>query len=277
MQAALAGGERVVELLEYPVEVADTPGAIDLGPIAGRVEFQNVWLRYRGGEPALRGINLTIEPGQMVALVGETGAGKTSIAGLIARFYDVTEGAVFIDGHDVRKVRQRSLRRQIGIVPQDPFLFSATIAENLRFGRPDATAEEMVEAARLANIDEFIRSLPEGYDTVVQEGAVNLSVGQRQLISIARAALAQPRLLILDEATSSVDTLTEALIQEALARLWHGRTTIVIAHRLSTVRRADCIYVVHAGQIVEQGRHEELLARGGVYRELHDKQFVERG
>ncbi len=276
VQAALAGGERVVELLEYPVEVADMPGAIELGPIAGQVEFKNVWLRYRGGEPVLKGINLTIEPGQMVALVGQTGAGKTSIAGLVARFYDVTEGAVLVDGHDVRKVQQRSLRRQIGIVPQDPFLFSATIAENLRFGRPEATAEELAEAARLANVDEFIRSLPEGYDTLVQEGAVNLSVGQRQLISIARAALAQPRLLILDEATSSVDTLTEALIQEALARLWHGRTTIVIAHRLSTVRRADCIYVVQEGQIVEQGRHEELLARGGVYRELHGKQFVER-
>ncbi|MCL6430369.1 MAG: ABC transporter ATP-binding protein/permease [Anaerolineae bacterium] len=274
LQSAMAGGERVLELLDSPVEVADPPRAIELQRLEGRVELRDVWLSYRGAEPALRGINLTIEPGQVVALVGPTGAGKTSIASVVARFYDVTRGAVLIDGYDVRQLQQRSLRRYMGIVPQDPFLFSASIADNIRFGRPEASDAEVREAARLANLDEFVQSLPEGYDTLVQEGGVNLSVGQRQLICIARVALAQPRLLILDEATSSVDTLTEALIQEALARLLEGRTCIVIAHRLSTVRRADCIYVVQGGRIVEQGTHEALLERGGLYRELYEKQFA---
>lgn len=273
LQSAMAGGERVLELFDSPVEVADAPDAIELQRLEGRVELRDVWLSYRGAEPALRGVSLTIEPGQVVALVGPTGAGKTSIASVVARFYDVTQGAVLIDGHDVRKLKQRSLRRFMGIVPQDPFLFSASIADNIRFGRPEASDAEVREAARLANLDEFVQSLPEGYDTLVQEGGVNLSVGQRQLICIARVALAQPRLLILDEATSSVDTLTEALIQEALARLLLGRTCIVIAHRLSTVRRADRIYVVQGGRIVEEGSHEELLDRGGLYRELYEKQF----
>ena len=276
LQSAMAGGERVIALLDSPIEVRDAPDAVDLPPLLGHVEFRNVWLRYRGGEPVLKGINLDIQPGQMVALVGQTGAGKTSIASLLARFYDVTEGQVLIDGHDIRTVTQRSLRRQMGIVPQDPFLFSASIADNIRYGRPEATDEEVREAARLANLDEFVQSLPEGYATMIQEGGVNLSVGQRQLICIARVALCQPRLLILDEATSSVDTLTEVLIQEALARLLEGRTSIIIAHRLSTIRRADCIYVVADGQIAEQGRHEDLLARGGVYRELYEKQFVQQ-
>jgi len=274
LQSAMAGGERVIELLDSPIEVRDAPDAIDLPPLVGHIEFRNVWLRYRGGEPVLKGINLDIQPGQMVALVGQTGAGKTSIASLLARFYDVTEGQVLVDGYDIRTITQRSLRRQMGIVPQDPFLFSATIADNIRFGRPEATDEQVREAARLANLDEFVQSLPDGYETMVQEGGVNLSVGQRQLICIARVALCQPRLLILDEATSSVDTLTEALIQDALARLLAGRTSIIIAHRLSTIRRADRIYVVSDGQIVEQGRHEELLALGGVYRELYEKQFL---
>lgn len=298
LQSAMAGGEQVIKLLDSAVEVADAPAAVEMPPIAGRVEFRNVWLRYRvrlsgsaahaahvvrerallaqdhrGGEPVLRGINLTAEPGQMIALVGQTGAGKTSIANLLARFYDVSEGTILIDGIDVRHVRQRSLRRQIGIVPQDPFVFSASIADNIRFGRPDATNDEVQAAARLANLDEFVQSLPGGYNTIIQEGGVNLSVGQRQLICIARVALVQPRLIILDEATSSVDTLTEGLIQEALERLLRGRTSFVIAHRLSTIRRADCIHVVLGGQIVERGRHEELLARGGVYRELYEKQF----
>jgi len=223
--------------------------------------------------PALRGISFTVAPGEMVAFVGHTGAGKTSIASLLARLYDVTAGQVLIDGTDVRAVTQASLRRQIGLVPQEPFLFAATIADNIRFGRPEATDDEVRAAAKLANLDDLIASLPEGYDTPVQEGGVNLSRGQRQLLCIARVALTAPRLLILDEATSSVDTLTEGLIQEALARLLQGRTAIVIAHRLSTIRRADCIHVLDGGRIVESGRHNELLARRGAYWALCQKQW----
>jgi len=230
---------------------------------------------YRGEEYVLREVNLVVEPGQTVALVGPTGAGKTSIANLIARLYDVTEGAVLIDGKDVREVAQRSLRRQTGIVPQEPFLFAGTIADNIRFGHLDATPHEIEAAARLANAFEFIAALPDGDQTEIQEGGVNLSVGQRQLICIARAVLANPRILILDEATASVDTLTEMLIQDALARLLAGRTAIVIAHRLSTIRNADLICVVNDGCIVERGRHEELLAQDGMYRQLYERQFVD--
>jgi ABC-type multidrug transport system fused ATPase/permease subunit len=274
-QSAMAGGEQVLKLLDTPLDIADKPGALELPPLRGRIQFDNVWMSYRGGEPVLRGINLTIEAGQTVALVGPTGAGKTSIANLVGRFYEVTGGAVRIDGHDVRDVTLASLRRQMGLVPQDPFLFSGTIADNIRFGRPEASDEAVQEAARLANAHDFIAALPQGYATPILEGGVNLSVGQRQLVCIARAVLAEPRLLILDEATSSVDTVTEGLIQEALQRLLAGRTAIVIAHRLSTIRHADCIYVVQDGQIVEQGPHEALLARGGLYRELYLKQFVD--
>lgn len=275
MQAAMAGGERVLDLLDTPPAVADRPDALEMPPIVGRVELRDVSFSYRDEVPVLHHINLIIEPGQTVALVGPTGAGKTSIANLIARFYDVTEGAVLIDDIDVRMVRQRSLRRQMGLVPQDPFLFSGTIADNIRFGRPDAPDEAIEEAARLANAHDFIVALPDGYDTEILEGGVNLSVGQRQLICIARAVLADPRILILDEATASVDTVTEALIQEALQRLLAGRTAIVIAHRLSTVRNADLICVVQDGRIVERGRHRELLAKSGLYRELYERQFVE--
>jgi ABC-type multidrug transport system fused ATPase/permease subunit len=274
MQAAMAGGERVLALLDVSPGVADQPGAVEMPPIVGRVELRRVSFSYRGETRVLREVNLTIEPGQTVALVGPTGAGKTSIANLIARFYDVTEGAVLIDGLDVRRVRQSSLRQQMGLVPQDPFLFSGSIADNIRFGRPQASDEEMVEAARLANAHEFIIALPDGYQTEIMEGGANLSIGQRQLICIARAVLADPRILILDEATSSVDTITEALIQAALQRLLVGRTAIVIAHRLSTIRRADLISVVQAGRIVEQGRHETLLARGGLYRQLYEQHYL---
>ena len=275
MQAAMAGGERVLELLDTQPEVADAPEAIEMPPIAGRVELRDVSFSYRGDVTVLHDVNLAIEPGQTVALAGPTGAGKTSIANLVARFYDVTEGAVLIDGIDVRQVIQRSLRRQMGLVSQDPFVFSGTVADNIRFGRPDAPESAVEEAARMANAHDFITALPDGYDTEILEGGVNLSIGQRQLLSIARAVLADPRILILDEATSSVDTMTEALIQEALGRLLAGRTAIIIAHRLSTIRNVDLICVVQDGRIVERGTHEELLARGGLYRDLYERQFVD--
>ncbi len=275
MQAAMAGGERVLNLLDTSPQVQDRPNAPAMPPIVGRIEFDHVSFAYRGDDRVLRDVNLIIQAGQTVALVGPTGAGKTSIANLVTRLYDVTEGAVRIDGIDVREVAQRSLRKQTALVPQEPLLFAGTIADNIRFGAPDATDAEIEQAARLANAHEFIVALPEGYRTEIQEGGVNLSVGQRQLICIARAILANPRILILDEATASVDTLTELLIQDALQKLLRGRTAIVIAHRLSTIRHADLICVVNDGRIVEQGRHEELLARGGLYRQLYERQFVE--
>jgi len=273
----MAGGERVLALLDTRAEVADAPDAAEMPRIAGRIELRGVSFAYGGGKPVLHEIDLTAEPGQSVALVGPTGAGKTSIANLIARFYDATAGVVLVDGVDVRRVKQASLRRQMGLVPQEPFLFTGTIADNIRFGRPDAAQSAVEEAARAANAHHFITAMPQGYASTILEGGVNLSLGQRQLLCIARALLADPRILILDEATSSVDTMTEALIQEALVRLLSGRTAIVIAHRLSTIRHADAICVVKEGRIVERGPHTELLARGGTYRELYEKQFMESG
>ena len=275
MQSAMAGGERVLQLLDTEPAVADKPDAPPMPRIEGRVELRDVTFAYRADEPVLHDVNLNIAAGQTVALVGPTGAGKTSISNLVARFYEVTEGAVLVDGIDVRDVAQRSLRQQMGIVPQDPFLFSGTIADNIRFGIPDAPQEAVEDAARLANAHDFITNLPDGYQTEIQEGGVNLSLGQRQLLCIARAVLADPRILILDEATSSVDTMTEALIQDALDRLLSGRTAIVIAHRLSTIRNADVICVIDDGQIVEQGTHEELLAANGLYRDLYERQFMD--
>jgi ABC-type multidrug transport system fused ATPase/permease subunit len=274
LQAATAGGERVLAMLDTEPAVQDWPGAAEIPPIAGHIELREVSFGYIPDEEVLHEVSLTIEPGDTIALVGPTGAGKTSIANLVARFYEVTDGAVLVDGHDVRTVTRQSLHQQMGLVPQDPFLFSGTIADNIRFGRPEATDEEILSAARLANADDFIRALPEGYETRILEGGVNLSVGQRQLVCIARAILVDPRILILDEATSSVDTVTEALIQGALERLLSGRTAIVIAHRLSTIRNADRIYVIDGGEIVEQGTHEQLVAACGLYRDLYDRQFI---
>jgi ABC-type multidrug transport system fused ATPase/permease subunit len=273
MQAAMAGGERVLELLDTPPQVQDPPGGAEMPPIRGEIELRDVCSAYRPDEPVLRDIKLHVEPGTTLALVGPTGAGKTSIANLVARFYDVTEGAVLIDGMDVRSVTQASLRCQFGLAPQDAFLFSGSVADNIRFGRPEATDAEVEDAARLANAHPFITRLPAAYHTQVLEGGVNLSSGERQLISIARAALSRPRILILDEATSSVDTVTELLIQDALDRLLAGRTALVIAHRLSTVRKANLICVIDNGRIVEAGRHDELLASGGMYRTLYEKQY----
>lgn len=272
MQAAVAGGERVLSVLDTPVTVADQPGAAEMPPIHGAVELADVSFAYSGETRVLHHVDLAIAPAQTVALVGPTGAGKTSIANLIARFYDVTDGVVTVDDRDVREVTQTSLRRQFGLVPQDPFLFAGSVADNIRFGQPDASREAVETAARLANAHEFILRLPEGYDTPVLEGGANLSVGQRQLLCIARALLVEPRLIILDEATSSVDTLTEALIQDALRTLLEGRTAVVIAHRLSTIRDADMICVVEDGRIVEKGNHDELLARGGLYASLYATQ-----
>ncbi len=274
MQAAMAGGERVLDLLDTDVDVADPADRRAMPNIEGRIELDQVSFEYEEGVPVLTGIDLTIAPGQTVALVGPTGAGKTTIAGLIARFYDATEGEVRIDGIDVRSVTQQSLRSQMGLVPQDPFLFTGSVRDNIRFSQPEKSDADVEEAARYANAHDFITLLPEGYDTQVMEGGANLSLGQRQLICIARAVLANPRILLLDEATASVDTVTEVLIQSALDRLLEGRTSVVIAHRLSTIRHADLICAVDGGRIVQRGTHEELLAAGGLYADLYARQYL---
>jgi ATP-binding cassette, subfamily B, multidrug efflux pump len=274
LQSAMAGGEQVLKLLDTPPDISDQPGAIEMPPIKGFITLEHVFFRYRSELPeVLHDLNLTIEPGQTVALVGPTGAGKTSISKLIGRFYDVSSGSVCIDGVDVRGATQRSLHRQIGLVPQDSFLFAASIAENIRFGCPGASDEQVTQAAKLANAHAFITEKPDGYQTILLESAANLSVGQRQLICIARAILTDPRILILDEATSNVDSLTESLIQDALRNLLNKRTAVVIAHRLSTIRSADLICVINEGQIVEHGSHEQLLPLNGVYTALYNRQF----
>lgn len=274
LQSAMAGGEQVLKLMDTPPVVRNLPGAVEIPPIKGQITLEHVSFRYQPELPEiLHDVCLAIQPAQTVALVGPTGAGKTSISNLIARFYDPTEGRVCIDGVDLRTVTQKSLHQQIGLVPQDSFLFAGSIFENIRFGDPEASEEKVIKAAKEANAHDFISAKPEGYQTQILEGAVNLSVGQRQLVCIARALLTDPKILILDEATSNVDSLTESLIQEALKTLLSGRTAVVIAHRLSTVRNADLICVVQEGRIVEQGTHEDLLGRKGMYSELYARQF----
>ncbi|MEM7131497.1 MAG: ABC transporter ATP-binding protein [Chloroflexota bacterium] len=273
LQSSLAGAERIFTVLDAEPTVRDAEGAELLGHIQGKVHFDNVSFAYEPEKPVLRNVNLTAEPGQTIALVGPTGAGKTTIISLLSRFYDVTEGAISVDDWDIRKVQQASLREQLGIVLQDTFLFSGTVLENIRYGRLNASDEEVIAAAAMANADRFIRLLPNGYQTEVSEQGNNFSEGQRQLISIARSILADPRILILDEATSSVDTRTEMQIQEALLRLMDGRTSFVIAHRLSTIRKADLVLVVNDHQIIERGTHEELLEQRGFYHDLYMSQY----
>ncbi|MGY9082522.1 MAG: ABC transporter ATP-binding protein [Acidimicrobiales bacterium] len=275
--SALAGGTRVFELLDEEPDLANKADAPDLPLVEGRVVFDNVDFEYVDGEPVLRGVSFVAEPGEMIGLVGPTGAGKSTIINVLNRFYDISNGSVTIDGHDIRDITKDSLRDQLGIVLQRTYLFTDTVRNNIKFGRLDATDTEVEDAARLANADHFIRALPQGYDTIVTEGGNNLSLGQRQLLAIARAALSNPALLVLDEATSWVDTRTERQLQDALLNLMEGRTSFVIAHRLSTVRDADKILVLQDGQITESGTHDELLALGGFYNQLYMSQFRSKG
>jgi ATP-binding cassette subfamily B protein len=270
---SLALFERVFEYLDLAPEVMEAPGALSPEKLEGRIEYENVCFSYKEGQPVLKDVSFTVEPGEMVALVGPSGSGKTTITYLVARLYDPDSGVVKIDGIDAREISLRSLRSQIGIVTQDTFLFNASIRENILFGRKDATEEEMIEACKAAYIHDFIASLDEGYDTLVGERGIKLSGGEKQRIAIARAILRNPRIIILDEATSSLDSHAETLIKAAISPLLANRTSLVIAHRLSTVLAADKILVVEDGRIAESGTHQELLAKGGLYRRLYDEQF----
>lgn len=273
IMSAIAGAERVFEVLDETEEEPDAPDAYDMGEIKGDVVLTDVNFSYENGHPVLKNVNLYARPGQTIAFVGPTGAGKTTIINLLTRFYDIDSGSITIDGHDIYKTKRNSLRSALSIVLQDTYLFTDSIKENIRYGRLNATDEEIIEAAKLANAHEFIRRLPDGYDTMLTDGGGNLSQGQRQMISIARAILANPSVLILDEATSSVDTRTEVKIQEAMHNLMKGRTNFVIAHRLSTIKDADLIAVVNHGEIIERGNHQQLMEKKGFYYNLYTNQF----
>jgi ABC-type multidrug transport system fused ATPase/permease subunit len=273
LQSTLASLEKVFAVLDTESDRADSPDAKDLGALSGDVEFDRVSFAY-GKDVVLDDVSFRIKPGETLAIVGETGAGKSTVVKLLSRFYDPTRGKVSIDGQDLRDVRGSSLRQHMGVVLQDTFLFTGTIKDNIRYGRPDATDEEIITAARTVGANDFIRRFPEGYETQVRERGGRLSVGERQLVAFARALLADPKLLVLDEATSSVDLATEARIEAALDKLLAGRTSIVIAHRLSTVRRADRVLVMGEGRVIEEGTHEELLSRPSAYRRLYESQFA---
>jgi ATP-binding cassette subfamily B protein len=265
----MASGTRIFELLDVTPDIQDRPGAIELPPVKGEINFQHVSFGYEPDKDVLHDINLTVRPGETVAIAGQTGSGKSSLVSLSARFYEVEKGAVTVDGYDVRSVTQQSLRKQIGIVPQDPILFSGSIEENIRYGKLDASREKVIEVSKMVGAHNFISRLEKGYDTAVGQRGVNLSAGQRQLICMARAILADPRILILDEATSSVDTNTERIMQRALRKVTRGRTCLTIAHRLSTVTGADRIIVLEQGRIAEEGSHKELMARQGLYYKMY--------
>ena len=273
LQQTAAAAERVFEFLAEPEQVPETEQPLAVDARQGRVEFRNVRFGYDPAEPVIKNLSAEALPGQKVAIVGPTGAGKTTIVKLLMRFYDVDEGTILIDGHDIRDLKREDLRRAFGMVLQDTWLYNATIMENIRYGRPEARDDEVMAAAQAAHVDHFVHTLPDGFNMVINEEIDNISQGQMQLLTIARAVLADPRMLILDEATSSVDTRTEVLIQKAMDRLMEGRTSFIIAHRLSTIRNADLILVMKDGDIVEQGHHEELLARKGFYAELYNSQF----
>ncbi|NMB46763.1 MAG: ABC transporter ATP-binding protein [Firmicutes bacterium] len=277
IQTAMAGAERVFGVMDTVPEIQDRPDAVELPPIQGHVQFENVTFAYDGDDYVLEDITLEVNPGETVALVGHTGAGKTSMINILCRFYDVTDGRILIDGYDIRDVTQKSLRSQIGLVLQEPFLFSGTIRENLLYGNPQATEEDMLTVTRALGLHDFVQQFADGYDTQVQERGSRLSLGQRQLVSFARAIINDPRILILDEATANIDTQTEQVIQKALEHMLAGRTSFVIAHRLTTIQRADRIVVIDKGQIVETGTHEELLTRHGIYRRLYMVQFRHAG
>ena len=273
IQSAIAGAERVFQILDEEPEFGDAPDARGLDDVRGKVDIEDLHFRYKEDIPVIRGIDIHAEPGQTIALVGHTGAGKTTIINLLTRFYDYHRGTISIDGTDIRRIRKNDLRRALGIVLQETFLFSGTVRENIRYGRLDATEEEIILAATLANAHQFIHRMPRGYDTEISENGANLSEGQRQLLAIARAILSDPAILILDEATSSVDTRTEIHIQEGMLKLMEGRTSFVIAHRLSTIKNADAILVMDGGKIIERGTHRELMAKEGFYYDLYHSQF----
>ena len=273
MQSTAAAAERVFEFLDEEDEVKDPVNSVDPSEIRGEVEFEDVHFGYNEDKIIINDFSVDVKPGQKVAIVGPTGAGKTTIVKLLMRFYDINSGSIKIDGHDIRDFKRADLRNLFGMVLQDTWLFNGTIMENLRYGRLDATDAEVKEAAKAAHVDHFVKTLPDGYNMVLNEEASNISQGQKQLLTIARAFLKDPKLLILDEATSSVDTRTELLIQKAMEKLMEGRTSFIIAHRLSTIRDADLILVMKDGDIVEQGNHEELLEKGGFYSSLYNSQF----